>query len=272
MLALVGSMRRGYRCHRRKVLVSRVAGRTLEDMTEQQIALVTGANKGIGFAIAEGLGRLGWAVGVGARNAVKGEDAAERLRQGGADAFVVPLDVTDDASANAAAQQVADRFGRLDALINNAGVTGPWPDSPSVLEAKDVLRVLDTNVVGVIRVTNAFLPLLRRSEHPRIVNQSSHVGSLTLQSESGANFGGPSGAYAPSKTFVTALTIQYARELADTAILVNASCPGYVATDLNGFTGTQSPEDGAVVAIRLATLPDGGPRAGVFDADGPVPW
>lgn len=265
-------MSNGYCCYCEAVLVPHADRRTLNGMNAQRIALVTGANKGIGFALAGGLGALRWTVGVGARDAIRGEEAADRLRQGGADAFMVPLDVTDDESVTAAAQQVSDRFGRLDTLVNNAGVAGPWPDAPSALQVKDVQRVLDTNVVGVIRVTNAFLPLLRRSEHPRVVNQSSHVASLTLQSAPDADFGGPSGAYAPSKSFVTALTIQYARELADTNVLVNASCPGYVATDLNAFNGTQSPEDGAEVAIRLATLPDDGPRGLVFDADGPVPW
>jgi NAD(P)-dependent dehydrogenase (short-subunit alcohol dehydrogenase family) len=131
--------------------------------------------------------------------------------------------------------------------------------------------VVEANVIGVVRVTNAMLPLLRRSAHPRIVNQSSHVASLTLQTTPGVDLGGISGAYAPSKTFLNAVTIQYAKELADAGILVNSACPGYVATDLNNFAGTSTPEQGAMVAIRLATLPDGEPSGQQFDADGAVP-
>ncbi len=237
-------------------------------MDTQQVALVTGANKGIGFAIAAGLLGLGWTVGVGARDASRGQEAVDRL--GGA-AFLVPIDVTDDASVAAAVRQLDDRFGRLDSLVNNAGIVGAWPDAPSQVEPAELRRVLETNAIGVLRVTNAFLPLLRRSPHPRIVNQSSHVASLTLQSAPGG-FGGASGAYSPSKTFVSALTIQYAQELADTAVIVNAAAPGYVATDLNGFDGTSTPEEGAAIAIRLATLPDDGPRGQLQDANGVVPW
>ena len=133
-------------------------------------------------------------------------------------------------------------------------------------------RVVETNVIGVIRVTNALLPLLRRSAHPRIVNQSSHVGSLTLQTTPGVELGGISGAYAPTKTYLNAVTIQYAKELSDTNVLINNACPGYVATDLNAFNGTQTPEQGAAIAIRLATLPDDGPTGGLFDDTGIVPW
>jgi NAD(P)-dependent dehydrogenase (short-subunit alcohol dehydrogenase family) len=125
---------------------------------------------------------------------------------------------------------------------------------------------------SVIRVTNAMLPLLCHSAHPRIVNQSSHVGSLTLQTTPGVDLGGISGGYAPTKTYLNAVTIQYAKELSDSGVLINSACPGYVATDLNGFTGTQTPEQGAAIAIRLATLPDDGPTGQFFDESGPVPW
>ena len=127
-------------------------------------------------------------------------------------------------------------------------------------------------MIGVIRVTNALLPLLRRSASPRIVNMSSSVGSLTKQTTPGDETGPISAAYAPSKTFLNALTIQYAKELRDTNILINAACPGYCATDLNGFRGVRTPEQGAAIAIRLATLPDDGPTGGFFDEEGVVPW
>jgi NAD(P)-dependent dehydrogenase (short-subunit alcohol dehydrogenase family) len=241
-------------------------------MSEQTIALVTGANKGIGQEIAAGLGALGWSVGIGARDEKRGEAAVEKLRAAGVDAFGVRLDVTDDASVAAAVALIEERAGRLDVLVNNAGVTGGLPQEPTVVDPATVRTAVETNVIGVIRVTNAMLPLLRRSASPRIVNMSSTVGSLTRQSTPGAETGPISAAYAPSKTFLNAVTVQYAKELSDTNILINAGCPGYCATDLNGFRGVRTPEQGAAIAIRLATLPDDGPTGGFFDDAGVVPW
>ncbi|SHL28266.1 SDR family oxidoreductase [Actinacidiphila paucisporea] len=241
-------------------------------MSGQTIALVTGANKGIGYEIAVGLGALGWSVGVGARDGARREAAVQKLRAGGADAFGVPLDVTDDASVAAAARLVEERAGRLDVLVNNAGVTGGMPQTPTTVDPSTVRTAVETNVIGVIRVTNALLPLLRRSASPRIVNMSSSVGSLTKQSASGEETGPISAAYAPSKTFLNAVTVQYAKELRDTNILINAACPGYCATDLNGLRGVRTPEQGAAIAIRLASLPDDGPTGAFFDDDGVVPW
>jgi NAD(P)-dependent dehydrogenase (short-subunit alcohol dehydrogenase family) len=241
-------------------------------MSVRTVALVTGANKGIGYEIAAGLGTLGWSVGVGARDEQRREAAVAKLRAAGVDAFGVPLDVTDDASVAAAAALVEERAGRLDVLVNNAGVTGGVPQEPTAVDLATVRTVVETNVIGVIRVTNAMLPMLRRSASPRIVNMSSTVGSLTRQTEPGAETGPLSAAYAPSKTFLNAVTVQYAKELSDTNILINAACPGYVATDLNGFRGVRTPEQGAAIAIRLATLPDDGPTGAFFEDAGPVPW
>lgn len=240
--------------------------------TQQKIALVTGANKGIGFEIAAGLGALGWSVGVGARDDSRRAEAVARLQAAGVDAFGVPLDVTDDASVTAAAQLIEGRAGRLDALINNAGVTGSAEQLPTKVDLDTVRRVVETNVIGVIRVTNTLLPLLRRSPSPRIVNMSSGVGSLTRQTDPAGDSGPISVAYSPSKSFLTAVTVQYAKELADTSILINAACPGFVATDLNGFRGTRTPAQGAAIAISLATLPDDGPTGGHFDDEGVIPW
>jgi NAD(P)-dependent dehydrogenase (short-subunit alcohol dehydrogenase family) len=131
--------------------------------------------------------------------------------------------------------------------------------------------VVETNVIGVIRVINAMLPMLRHSASPRIVNVSSSVGSLTLQT-TGGEVGPIAAAYAPSKSFLNAVTIQYAKELAETNILINAACPGFVATDLNDFRGTGTPQQGAATPIRLATLPDDGPTGGFFNDAGTVPW
>ncbi|GAA2349991.1 SDR family oxidoreductase [Streptomyces cuspidosporus] len=242
-------------------------------MSERQtIALVTGANKGIGYEIAAGLGALGWGVGVGARSEERREAAVAKLRADGVDAFGVPLDVTDDASVAAAVKLIEDRAGRLDVLVNNAGITGGAPQAPTTVDPATVRAAVETNVIGVIRVTNAMLPLLRRSASPRIVNMSSSVGSLTLQTTPGTEIGPIAVAYSPSKTFLNAVTVQYAKELRDTNILINAACPGYCATDLNGFHGVRTPEQGAAVAIRLATLPDDGPTGEFFDDAGTVPW
>ena len=240
-------------------------------MTEQTIALVTGANKGIGYEIAAGLGSLGWRVGVGARDKQRREGAVARLRAAGADAFGVPLDVVDDASVAAAAGLIEEHAGRLDVLVNNAGITGGMPQMPTTVNPATVRAAVETNVIGVIRVTNAMLPLLHRSASPRIVNMSSSVGSLTLQSTPGAETGPISAAYSPSKTYLNAVTVQYAKELQDTNILINGACPGFTATDLNGFRGVRTPEQGGATAIELATLPGDGPTGGFFDDAGVVP-
>ena len=243
-------------------------------MSERTTALVTGANKGIGYEIAAGLGALGWSVGVGARDEQRRDAAVEKLRAAGADAFGVPLDVTDDASVAAAAELIEERAGRLDVLVNNAAITGGMPQEPTTVGLATMRTVVETNVLGVIRVTNAMLPLLRRSASPRIVNMSSGVGSLTRQTATADPLviGPISVAYSPSKTFLNAVTIQYAKELRDTGILINAACPGFVATDLNGFRGVRTPEQGAAIAIRLATLPDDGPTGSFFEDAGVVPW
>ncbi|MEU3988802.1 SDR family oxidoreductase [Streptomyces platensis] len=241
-------------------------------MSEQTIALVTGANKGIGYEIAAGLGTLGLRVGVGARDEERRETAVAKLRAAGVDAFGVPLDVTDEASVADAVRLIEDSAGRLDVLVNNAGITGDGPQMPTTVDVATVRAAVETNVIGVIRVTNAMLPLLRRSSSPRIVNMSSGVGSLTRQTTPGTETGPISAAYTPSKTFLNAVTVQYAKELSNTNILINAACPGYCATDLNGFRGFRTPEQGAAIALRLATLPDDGPTGSFFDDAGEVPW
>ncbi len=245
-------------------------------MSEQKIALVTGANKGIGYEIAAGLGALGYLVGVGARDDGRREDAVEKLRAAGFDVFGVPLEVTGDQSVAAAAELVERRAGRLDALVNNAGISGEvgpgWVQDPTTLDLDMVRTVVETNVFGVIRVTNAMLPLLRRSKSPRIVNVSSSVASLTRQADPDVEVGPVMAAYAPTKTYLNAVTVQYSRHLADTDILINAVCPGLVATDFTGFQAPRTPEQGAATAIRLATLPDGGPTGSFFEDAGVIPW
>ncbi|MBB5894809.1 SDR family oxidoreductase [Kutzneria kofuensis] len=231
-------------------------------MTENTIALVTGANKGIGREIAAQLAARGTTVLLAGRNPDLVEPAAAELG-----VRPVILDVTDDASVAAAAKLVEAEHGRLDVLINNAGITGGRGNN----DVATVQKVFDTNVFGVIRMIDAFVPLLQRSQAPRIVNVSSSVGSLQFM-------GAPDNPlpfllpYPTSKTALNAVTVQYARELGKQGIKVNAVCPGYCATDLNGFTGTRTPAQGAEIAVKLATIGEDGPNGGFFNENGPVAW
>ncbi|MFW6724018.1 SDR family oxidoreductase [Streptomyces sp. MAR4 CNY-716] len=253
-----------------------------EESTERKVALVTGANKGIGRGVAQQLATLGMTVLVGARDLRRGEEAALSLRLAGGDAHALALDVTDRGTVRAAAELIEERFGRLDVLVNNAGITGSGQVSPAdahdqipgSVDVDMVRAVFETNVFGVITVTNAMLPLLRRSPAPRIVNVATHGASLTLTSDPDGPFAAllPSAAYSPSKTALTALTVQYANELRKDGVLVNAAAPGYVATDSNNHEGFLTVAQGAAVVVGLATLGPDGPTAGFFSAEGPVPW
>jgi NAD(P)-dependent dehydrogenase (short-subunit alcohol dehydrogenase family) len=238
------------------------------------VALVTGGNKGIGRAIVSGLARAGYTVYLGARDAGRGAAAATEL-SGDGDVRFVQLDVTSQADADAAAARVEADFGHLDVLVNNAGVAAgsrrPLGHLPRPAgETPDDLRfVYEVNVFAVVRVTNAFLPLLRRAPAGRIVNVTSKRGSI---GEEGAWVGQPSMAYSSSKTALNALTVHYARDLAGTPIKVNGAAPGHVATDFNGFRGTRTPEQGAAVAIHLATLGTDGPTGLVFEDETQLTW
>jgi NAD(P)-dependent dehydrogenase (short-subunit alcohol dehydrogenase family) len=253
-----------------------------EQTTHQKVALVTGANKGIGRGAAEQLAALGMTVLVGARDPQRGDEVAATLRAAGGDAHAVTLDVTDLTTVQEAAWRVETRFGRLDVLINNAGISGSgqvspenaYDQIPSTVDLDMARAVFETNVFGVIAVTNAMLPLLRRSPAPRIVNVSSHAASLTLTSDLDGAFAAllPSAAYAPSKSALNALTVQYAKELRKDGILVNAVAPGYVATDSNNHKGFLTIAQGAAPLVRLATLGTDGPTGRFFSAEGPVPW
>ncbi|MFF2845319.1 SDR family NAD(P)-dependent oxidoreductase [Streptomyces sp. NPDC058001] len=253
-----------------------------EETAGQKVALVTGANKGIGRGVAERLAALGMTVLIGARDPRRGEEAAAAVRAAGGDAYALALDVTDQATVQEAAQQIGERFGHLDVLVNNAGITGSGQVSPedahdqvpSTVDLDMVRAVFETNVFGVIAVTNAMLPLLRRSPAPRVVNVSSHAASLTLASDPDGPFAAllPSAAYTPSKSALTALTVQYANELRKDGVLVNAVAPGFVATDSNNHAGFLTVEQGAAVVVRLATLGADGQTAGFFSEEGSVPW
>ncbi|MFJ7159145.1 SDR family oxidoreductase [Streptomyces sp. NPDC101118] len=242
-------------------------------MPVEKIALITGANKGIGFAIARQLGEQGITVLVGARDEVLGKQAADALAGDGITALPLRLDVTDPASVAEAAREIESRFGRLDILVNNAGIAGNFTGTPSEATAADLREVYETNVFGVVTVTHTMLPLLRRSPAGRIVNLSSHVASLTLGSAPSGPLAGVSMiAYQSSKTALNAVTLAYAKELRETPVKVNAALPGVVATDINGHRGFRSPAEGAEIAVRLATLAEDGPTGQCLADDGPVPW
>ena len=246
-------------------------------------ALITGANKGIGLATARLLGARGMTVLIGARDEDRGREAERELRGGGADARFVQLDVTGEKSVARAAEWIEAEFGRLDVLINNAGISG-WggPGAPSQTTLAALRTVYETNVFGVVAVTNALLPLLRRAPAARIVNVSSEVGSIASMTDPD----GPMAAmasipYPSSKTAVNMITAMYAKELAGTPIKVNAANPGYCATDLNGHTGFRTPEQGAEISVHLATLPDDGPSGVLWGhlwtvdgngGNGTLPW
>jgi NAD(P)-dependent dehydrogenase (short-subunit alcohol dehydrogenase family) len=239
--------------------------------TTRPVALVTGSNKGIGYAAAAGLGDRGFTVGIAARDDARRNDAVTRLRDSGHEVFGVALDVTDDASVAAAAADVQDHLGRLDVLVNNAGINGGWNQEPTKVAPETIRATIETNVIGVVRVTNAFLPLLLAAPAPRIVNISSSGASLTWQTGTEAD-AWVSAAYAPSKTMLNAVTIQYAKELRDTQVKINVVDPGYTSTDFTNNYGDRSPAQAAAIVLEFATLPDDGPTGAFFSENGPMPW
>lgn len=236
-------------------------------MENKKTALVSGGNKGIGLAIVRGLLRAGCQVYVGAREVTKGEQAAAELATEG-DVRVIELDLNNQATLDAAAARVRREVGHLDILVNNAGINVAGDGLPSEASAQSVEQVMNTNFVGTLAVTQAFLPLLRQAATGRIVNVSSPLGSLTLSSQNDWGLLG----YSASKAAVNMLTVQLAHELRDTAIKVNSANPGYTATDLNDFAGTDTPEQGAAEAIRLALLPNDGPTGTSSSSTASLPW
>ena len=237
----------------------------------KKIALVTGANKGIGLEVARQLAASGCIVLLGARNEAHGKEAAAKLIAEGLDVRFVLIDVTELSTITAAAETVARDFGRLDILVNNAGIADPSDGPAPTAHFDAVERVLRTNFLGVLAVTQAMLPLLRKSAAGRIVNVSSGLGSLTRTASPNPSSTNVIG-YSASKAALNMLTVQLARLLSDTSIKVNSAAPGYTATALNGFRGTQTIPEGAVEAVRLALLPDDGPTGSFSESAGPVPW
>ncbi|MFB6988499.1 SDR family oxidoreductase [Streptomyces sp. NPDC056178] len=231
--------------------------------------LITGANKGLGFETARRLTAAGHTVYIGSRDVERGRRAAERLG-----ARMVQLDVTDEASVQAAAKSI-EADGGLDVLINNAGIESRDADN-NVIGAADVTadvmrHLFETNVFGTVRVTHAFLPLLRRSTAPVVVNVSSGLASLTRVTDADAPaYAYPGVAYPASKTAVNMITVQYAK--AFPGMRINAVEPGFTKTDLNGNTGVQTVEQGAEIIVRMAQVGPDGPTGGYFDEAGPLPW
>ncbi|MEU0543511.1 SDR family oxidoreductase [Nocardia sp. NPDC005978] len=225
-------------------------------------ALITGANRSIGFETARQLAERGLTVLVGARDAERGRTATEKLKAEGAQAHFVQLDVTDAESIARAAAWIEAEFGSLDVLVNNAGILGGFDldGKPSNTRVPTFAQTLETNVFGVVAVTNALLPLLRRAPAARIVNVSSEVGSIAgMLDTRGPMWPMVSISYPVSKAALNMVTAQYAKELWDTPIKVNAANPGYCATDFNGNTGFRTAAQGAEPSVYLATLPADGP-------------
>ena len=251
-------------------------------MQNKPVALVSGANQGIGLQIAKDLAAQGFAVLVGSRDLARGEAAAKEV---GPDAHALQLDVTDQASIATAAERIREEFGRLDALVNNAAISNTKmpPDMsveeyskstrPSNVSLDELRAVFETNVFGVLAVYQAMLPLLREAPQARIVNVSSGVGSLTMNSDPAfpwRSIFGP--VYPASKTALNAMTLAMAIELESTGIKVNAACPGFTKTNLNNYAGTQTVEEGAREPVRLALLGPDGPTGTFSNAAGPIPW
>lgn len=256
-------------------------------MPDKPVALVTGANQGIGLQIARDLVSHGFTVLVGSRDLARGEAAARTIdRTIDGDARALQLDVTDQASISAAATRIRDEFGRLDVLVQNAAIsnTSKRPDQsveayarttrPSNVSLDEMRAVWDTNVFGVLAVYQAMLPLLREAPAGRIVNVSSGVGSLTRTSDPAYPYRAIFGpVYPASKTALNALTLAMAIELENTPIKVNAVSPGFTKTNLNNYAGTETVEEGAREAVRVALLGPDGPTGTFTHATfGTIPW
>jgi NAD(P)-dependent dehydrogenase (short-subunit alcohol dehydrogenase family) len=252
---------------------------TTKDRQVTQIALITGANRGLGFEVARQLGRTGVRVLVGSRDPEKGERAADELRREGLEAESLALDVESPPSVAAAAERVDRDHGRLDILVNNAGIlpeaTAAEADRP--LDLALFRATFETNLFGAVAVTQSFLPLLRRSPAGRIVNVSTTMGSLADQTDpSSPYYGLVVPAYQTSKAALNGLTIALAKTLADTPIKVSSVCPGWVQTDLGGPDNRAAAplrvDEAAPVVVSMACLPETAASGRFVDRDGTVPW
>ena len=241
-----------------------------------KVALISGANKGIGFETARQLGKLGFVVLLGSRDALKGEVAARQLRGEGLDVRVLKLDVTRQSDIDAAVKFVEKEFGKLDVLVNNAGtmLEKGWTQNTTSETRLDNLRAtFEANVFAVVALTNALLPMLKKAEAARVVNVSSILGSVSLQAEPGsATYGTKLFAYNASKAALNMFTIHLAHELRKTKIKVNSAHPGWVKTDLGGTAAPMDAADGAKTEVMLATLGEDGPTGGFFHLGESIAW
>jgi NAD(P)-dependent dehydrogenase (short-subunit alcohol dehydrogenase family) len=242
-------------------------------MTTNKIALVTGANKGIGKEIARQLGEAGFTVLAGSRDLARGEAAAKELVAEGYEAVAVQLEVTDESSVRAVAGRIETEYGRLDVLVNNAAIIPDGDDAVSRVAGGVLRDAFETNVIGLVGVTQAMLPLLQKAKQARIVNLSTSLASFAQvgDPESGMSTVLTLG-YNSSKAAVNMVTVMLANELRGTGILVNAADPGNCATDMGGWDALRTPQQGAAVAVRLATLGADGPTGEVYAEEGRLPW
>ena len=240
---------------------------------DRRIALVTGANKGIGFEVARQLGKAGHRILLGARDEGRGREAAQQLAAEGIDVRHVTIDLADTASLAATAADIEANEGRIDILVNNAGIALQGDGLPGVTDLDVVRRTFDTNYFGTIAVTQALLPLVKKSTSGRIVNVSSGLGSITLNADPDWPYAAVKlTGYNASKAALNMFTVLLAAELKDAKVLVNAVDPGYTATDLNGNSGHQSLAEGAAETVRVALLPDGSPTGGFTNTAGVEFW
>lgn len=242
--------------------------------TKKKVALVTGANKGIGLETVRQLADKGYFVYLGCRDKAKGIDAIKELnRQLFHDVEVLELDVTEPQTIEHSVNEIKEKFSRLDVLVNNAGILGEMPQNASANSVENLKRIFQTNFFGAVQTSQLFLELLKQSEQPRIVNVSSDLGSLTQNSDPEYPFyevkllG-----YNSSKTALNAFTVMLAYELKDTNFKINSVNPGFTATDLNGHSGTQTAEQSAKIIVEYATLNDNGPTGKFISDYGITAW
>ena len=240
---------------------------------DRRIVLVTGANKGIGLEVARQLGKAGHHVLLGARDEARGRAAAKTLQDEGIDVRFVTIDLSDTASLSAAAADIEANEGHIDILVNNAGVAIQGDGLPGSTGLDVVRRTFETNFFGTVAVTQALLPLVKKSSAGRIVNVSSGLGSIALNADPNWDYAAVKLiGYNGSKAALNLFTVLLAAELKDTGIKVNAVNPGYTATDLNGNSGHQSIEEGAAETVRMAQISDDGPTGGFTSTEGVEPW
>ena len=240
---------------------------------DRRIALVTGANKGIGLEVARQLGKAGHHVLLGARDEARGRAAAKTLQDEGIDVRFVTIDLSNSASIGAAAADIEANEGRIDILVNNAGVAIQGDGLPGSTDLDVVRRTFETNFFGTVAVTQALLPLVKKSRAGRIVNVSSGLGSIALNADPNWDYAAVKLiGYNASKAALNMFTVLLAAELKDTGIKVNAVNPGYTATDLNGNSGHQSIEEGAAETVRMAQISDDGLTGGFTSTEGVEPW